>query len=787
MDANGQRFWLWAGPRDFQPAAGARWDASRQALTLTSTRSLPALNEDRTAARLLADGAAGAVDEYGGWARVDGSRVLASGVDEGEMEIHSLAPGSQILDLALAGDGILYLCVEEGPETCLELVDTRGRFRPRTVTLAGFAPQRLAVGGPDTLYALDRAGRQLAQVRGRPLPELLSHPDGQPRRFDPEVFRPTEENPDPPRLVVLDRVRPAPGEMIALGAGGQDRALMLLWPATGPAQVQLADPDGVSPPLTLEGVIAPFTLGWLGDRRFAVATAGAREAVVFTLPEDPDPARWPERLSPDGGRWPLLGWRDGRFWPGSALPVSYPTQPDPALPPTPRPLHRLSAPGFAPQAMAAAATVDGGQAGFVWHRLYLEAALPPGTRLILWLSADDDPAGLDAVAPAPHVFQNGPPQNTADGRPQGVWLDQDSELPFHSGLGDCPRRRDHAGLFTCLIQGAGTGPSRQLAGRWLRLTVELAGDGRTTPQVFAVRAWGPRFSYRDRYLPALYQEVSGDQAAGVDFLDRFLALFESLLTPLEDQVAAAWRLTDPDSAPAEALDWLAGWVGAELEPGLSTARRRRLLREATALWRWRGTLTGLNRMLDVVTDDGVTRGELVVVEHFRLRRTFATILGADLAPQDDPLTLGTAVSGNSYLGSTFFLGKRERREFFALFRPELLEDPLTAPAEAAAGSQAVETLLDSFAHRLTVLVHGELSEDDLGLVRRVVERESPAHAQTRVLRSRRPLILGLTALLAVDSYLRPRPPRPGLALGGARLGQAFLQDAASLDPRLEGG
>ena len=59
-------------------------------------------------------------------------------------------------------------------------------------------------------------------------------------------------------------------------------------------------------------------------------------------------------------------------------------------------------------------------------------------------------------------------------------------------------------------------------------------------------------------------------ASGADFLDRFLGLFESVLTPLEDQVAASWRLTAPATAPAEALDWLAGWIGL-----LARARPRR--------------------------------------------------------------------------------------------------------------------------------------------------------------------------------------------------------------------
>jgi hypothetical protein len=153
-------------------------------------------------------------------------------------------------------------------------------------------------------------------------------------------------------------------------------------------------------------------------------------------------------------------------------------------------------------------------------------------------------------------------------------------------------------------------------------------------------------------------------------------------------------------------------------------------------------------------------------------------MNPDLADEDDPLTRGVAVSGNSYLGRTFFLGTDEQREFLALFRPDATQ------TGAEAGQVAL--LLDGFANRATVLVHREMDEDQLRLIRRLAQQESPAHVETTVLLAGRPLIVALTSLLGVDSYLRSRPPRPDALEQASRLGGAFLRDAASLDPRVEG-
>src|SRR5262249_42659788 len=99
----------------------------------------------------------------------------------------------------------------------------------------------------------------------------------------------------------------------------------------------------------------------------------------------------------------------------------------------------------------------------------------------------------------------------------------------------------------------------------------------------------PRFSYLQRYLPAVYRE-DPDSAS---FLDRFLANPEGLATAIEDRVAAAQVLFDPRTAPAELLDWLAGWLALVLDPTWGEARRRLFLQNAAEFLPCRGTLRGV--------------------------------------------------------------------------------------------------------------------------------------------------------------------------------------------------
>ena len=261
---------------------------------------------------------------------------------------------------------------------------------------------------------------------------------------------------------------------------------------------------------------------------------------------------------------------------------------------------------------------DGKQPDCVWHRLMLDACIPPDSSVIVWSRTANE---LRLLGQAQWQREPGLYQR-ADG----------SELPFVPD----PSARD-AGTWEFLFQRA--------RGRYLQLKIMLRGNGRSTPRLHALRAYYPRFSYLEHYLPAVYREDEGSAW----FLDRFLANEEGTFTALEDKIANVQMLFDVRSAPAEALDWLAGWLGIVLDPAWDERRRRLFIRYAVEFFQYRGTIRGLlillHLALDKCVDETIFTQPLTldtrktpktpvqrlsafrIVEDFRTRQTPPVILG----------------------------------------------------------------------------------------------------------------------------------------------------------------
>ena len=824
MDVNGTPYFLLRGRAELAHGSSAfAWDDRRGAFTLRQAQQLRLPRVPVAAARAAWAAATPLVrDPFGQIARiervdagagapdrpdrdhlvVDAGRGFAPLRDEQLRLVGAPDPAPRLVDLALGGspdDARLVLAYSDGAARHgLVLFHLGRRWQQALDPELPAAPVRAIVAADGAVWCVTATA--LFYGTGGPLPHDYRP---LPQRFEPETI-----NPHP---FAAHWSRPLPPDLRPLALCADAACLYLLaedWPGwagdpddgaglgTQRLLTRRCDPDPTAPwtdwPLAPEVPYA-VDLGVLADGRLAAPAPREpgdtdftrRDCPVLELDTHPQTGvrsarlvleRFPRR---ETGSPRLVTNVEGRVYyqalgrgTGAPRPRLLSALPRPELPTAAQVTLRLGARGEG---------LDSGQPDTAWHRLYIDGCIPPGCRLTLFAKAYNDPGTRAAL---PYAEQ-----------PPPLWSPLGSELPFHASI--APRKPGESGLFEVLLQHR-DGAVRTLTGRYLQLRIRMQGDGHHTPAIHALRIYAPRFSYQEAYLPELFrQQASRDPdpdrnqgpANGADVRERLLAACEGLLTPIEGRIATAEALIDPGSAPAELLPGLAATLGIRLPPEWPEDRRRRLLASGCLLQQWRGTWPGLRLALDIASDGGVARGEVVLVEHFRLRRTFATILGLDLDDRDHPLTLGTGLSGNSIVGDSLILADGTSREFLALLAPELAPE-LTAAAPAATplgsaptDAEIVAAFFDRYSHRVSVLLHGP-GRARRGAVEAVLATELPAHLGARIVETDRPFVLGLAPLLDIDSFLTTTPPPRRATLDDTWLGhEGVLTNPVALSPR----
>ena len=797
MDVNGLRFWSlsrkedWFG--DHTMNQGLYYCPDERVLRLVAQGKVPTLNEDATRAKTIRDAPAPVADTQGNLARWDDVHKAILPAGRTDLQMAFLAGGLAPSDLAFGDDDILYVA-RDGQ---IELVDTRLRWTPKLVSLPGFSASKLApmVGGG--VLALDSDRGLIAKLIGTPLQEGLYPPE------PTAQFAPNTENPNPLRLELLPILPVRHAACLAVSTGGF-KALLCV-DGTNDAQIVVVDGFTVRTTISLVGFKHPVGIAWIGEDEIAVlATNGndlAQDALVYDAGSggEAKPNGRTYRLinpSPEGfvnvqTKRPIYVGADGTL--RSLIPVSAVT--------------------FARKGTYKL-TIDSGVRDTVWHRLYLEAVIPEGCMIIADVAATDKIADIPEYCP--HNFGG----TKIVGEPQGAWLDEPSELPQHQGLLMKRRVPERTGLFSVLIQRP-SGNVRRIVGRYFHVLLQLTGNSHLTPEIAGLRVYGNRFSYRDQYLPRLYREdqlldASNPNATGPDFLERYLSLLEEPMTMLEGKIAESHLLTRASAAPAVALPWLAQWIGIDMAEGKASAKDREILKAAPFTAKLHGTLGGMRAALELETGGiflenvqldpnepparvgeitlaetsgkavrglvlstgngvgqsqatmlvggKVSSGAIVVLEGFRLRRTFATILGANLTDEDDELTTGLTVSGNSFVGDSFILGAEYNSDVLALF----------ADLPNSQDQQSVVDFFDKLAFRVTVLVHDEASAQDLVRLQRIADSESPAHVEVSISKARYPFLVGVGSIIGVDTFLTAKPLRQTFHIGGSQLGATDL-------------
>lgn len=94
-------------------------------------------------------------------------------------------------------------------------------------------------------------------------------------------------------------------------------------------------------------------------------------------------------------------------------------------------------------------------------------------------------------------------------------------------------------------------------------------------------------------LPALY--------ADDNFAQRLCRGLDEVLAPVLATLDCLPAYLDPATAPADLVDWLAGWVGVAIVPEMADGRRRQLVAAAARLYVWRGTLSAIRTIVELST------------------------------------------------------------------------------------------------------------------------------------------------------------------------------------------
>jgi phage tail-like protein len=147
-------------------------------------------------------------------------------------------------------------------------------------------------------------------------------------------------------------------------------------------------------------------------------------------------------------------------------------------------------------------------------------------------------------------------------------------------------------------------------GRYLYLALALKGPGDRTPDVERIYVYAHRQSSLS-FLPAVFQ---ADETSR-HLLDRVLSLTDTIFGEIESQVEDFALHLDTEGTPTDFLPWLASWFDLILEQSWSEAQRRAFLKEIVDLYRWRGTVRGLRRLLQLHAD--LSEPMPQIVEHFR--------------------------------------------------------------------------------------------------------------------------------------------------------------------------
>ena len=365
---------------------------------------------------------------------------------------------------------------------------------------------------------------------------------------------------------------------------------------------------------------------------------------------------------------------------------------------------------FIRQGQLMTAAIDSGVPRCRWHRVRVVADVPVGTSLEIAVAAAESVAGVD-------------PQGLAD----PAWPGFDAGVPHPADWQAVTGSQDY------LIN--------QPPGRFLHVRIRMTSDGGATPIVRQVRLDFPRATSVDA-LPAVYRE----DPRAEDFTERFVSLVDAALEDLDETVLRLPVLLDVERTPAEALPWMARFLGATLDPAWDAARRRKILAALPSLYQVRGTLEGLARAVELVFDVRPA-----------IEESGAMSMSAAVAALDRRSPL------DARLGAVRLFGRGRAR--LRLGASALGRTPIRSY-----GDPSLDPLTQgAYRVRVSLPAIGAPAAALLPRLRALVDSQKPAHVTASVRVGSGLATVGGELRVGIDTHLGLPPPRVIGAAGNFRL------------------
>ena len=830
MDVNNTRFHLLKDETDWtryykmkqiEEPLGVRWDNDLESLTLMPRLSLFPRGQRATSLQPAARRSA-AVDRYGNWYWISNDQQqifwLPSGDDQPYMywtQTETPQPKSSgafqplperepaVAELTgLAVTDQHYLIVGNVTEGGVFLFDLHAGGEPLSLHFpaeAALTPFDMAAAPGGGVWILDRIHQTYWGLdhQFRIITEPAQIPAMAANEPTPFTFHPEGELPlNPPRHDPPQGFSLAASDPISIEALPDGSVLILDNPlVSGPSRLyhyrfsrQLSSPfllpdlTGIATDGEARPVIGHDMAYTPADDMLYIVERDGNQAVAFQLklpdgevsspPSEPLTVKRTYLPMHFFGSRALVASADQVYYdvtPGAVNEAERPIGPETAVRWVA--LHGIDQPRYERTATLLTYRFDGKERDCVWHRLFLDACIPAETNVAVWTRAGNDEKLLEGVPfrlePALYLRQAG------------------AEIPYYEPFPETGHQPEATGTWELLFQ--------QARGRYCQIKLVLSGNGRVTPQLRALRAYYPRFSYPKRFLPAVYQQ--DDESAW--FLERLLANPEGFYTEIEGKMAEVNMLFDGRSAPAEALNWLAGWLGLILDPlwariqerrqtphrqpaKAAPDRRRLFIRYALALYERRGTPEGIRFALQLLLHPCLE----TILDRFK-----AAAVKLDLALQDDLAELGL-----SYPTAVMSEAELERLLHDYILAPSrptkvrIVEHFLTRQGRAGVAGDPtrigvitdVEDAIQASAHQFSVLIPEDLTPEEAAMVERIVALEKPAHTHFDIRRYWDYFRVG-EVRLGIDTALGEAGRFEPMILGRDYLAEGYLYPAPPMD------